>query len=172
MGWAAAGLVVASIGIEIENAEQLPAWLEGRGHCRHVLIRRAGSIAQKQVCSQTQSHVPRSVSGNAKRSPTQYCSAALCGCRWQAVIAAGERSRPIGFDVGSAAAIARTSCPVPQPGTKTVPVMLPGWPRSQATRGGAASPLSQGVSPIRYCSSQSGCAEKPMVPLQMNRGNP
>lgn len=58
MGWAAAGLVVASIGIEIENAEQLPAWLEGRGHCRHVLISasrinrtKAGVLPDPVACS-------------------------------------------------------------------------------------------------------------------------
>src|ERR1700724_2794522 len=65
--------------------------------------------------------------------------------------------------VGEAAAMARTSCPSPQPGTRTPPSIGPRLP-SHSNKGGAGAPFSQGISPGRYLSSQfiltTNCREK------------
>jgi hypothetical protein len=67
--------------------------------------------------------------------------------------ALGAISMPTTRAAGDAAAMARTSCPEPQPGTSMLPRNGPRW-AIHSKSGGAGAPFSHGVSPIRYLSSQ------------------
>src|SRR6185436_19312527 len=68
-------------------------------------------------------------------------------------IADGARSNPQASN--PALAQARTSCPVPQPGTATAPRGRSGWDVRKSSKPGDGSPFSHGMSPVWYRDSQS-----------------
>src|SRR2546422_3450097 len=102
-------------------------------------------MAQYKVCSNSQSYCIGG--GSVRKLPTVYWTFFRpCDFSFDKRIADGATSNPCVSK--PAVAQARTSWPVPQPGTQTVPRGRSGCAARKSTRPGEGAPFSHGTSPV------------------------